>query len=248
MDSIHSKNKKPIKFVKRQVPEHPYCTNWPMSEKEKNNSNQDFIGIFPNAASKEYCEKVITRFEYLQESQSAWGNTGRKKVFSRQEYEDEFPTILKDDNTYLLGGTGGDTSPLEEAALSPDMPLLQEFNEITFNCYKLYREKYGTLNQVYTHKMSPGVRIQKTKPSQGYHIWHCDAGGLHTGHRLIVITLYLNTVEEGGETEFLYQSRRVPAVQGTLSLSPAAWTHTHRGNPPLKGTKYIITTWLELTE
>ena len=35
MDSIHSKNKKPIKFVKRQVPEHPYCTNWPMSEGEK---------------------------------------------------------------------------------------------------------------------------------------------------------------------------------------------------------------------
>jgi len=34
MDSVHSKNKKPIKFVKRQVPEHPYCTNCPMSEKE----------------------------------------------------------------------------------------------------------------------------------------------------------------------------------------------------------------------
>jgi len=34
MDSVHSKNKKPIKFVKRQVPEHPYCTNWPMSEEE----------------------------------------------------------------------------------------------------------------------------------------------------------------------------------------------------------------------
>ena len=35
MDSVHSKDKKPIKFVKRQVPEHRYCTNWPMSE-EKN--------------------------------------------------------------------------------------------------------------------------------------------------------------------------------------------------------------------
>jgi len=36
MDSIHSKNKKPIKFVKRQVPEHPYCTNWPMIIEEEN--------------------------------------------------------------------------------------------------------------------------------------------------------------------------------------------------------------------
>ena len=29
------KDQKEIKFVKRQVPEHPYCTNWPMSEEEK---------------------------------------------------------------------------------------------------------------------------------------------------------------------------------------------------------------------
>ena len=36
MDSIHSKNKKPIKLVKRQVPEHPYCTNWPMTKEEEN--------------------------------------------------------------------------------------------------------------------------------------------------------------------------------------------------------------------
>jgi len=36
MDSVHSKNKKPIKFVERQVPEHPYCTNWPMTSEEEN--------------------------------------------------------------------------------------------------------------------------------------------------------------------------------------------------------------------
>ena len=28
------KDQKEIKFIKRQVPEHPYCTNWPMSEEE----------------------------------------------------------------------------------------------------------------------------------------------------------------------------------------------------------------------
>ena len=36
MDSMDSKNKKPIKFVKRQDPEHPYCTNWPMTNEEIN--------------------------------------------------------------------------------------------------------------------------------------------------------------------------------------------------------------------
>ena len=28
------KDQKEIKFIKRQDSEHPYCTNWPMSEKD----------------------------------------------------------------------------------------------------------------------------------------------------------------------------------------------------------------------
>ena len=160
MDSVHSKDKKPIKFVKRQVPEHPYCTNWPMSE-EKN--NKDFIGIFPNAASKEYCEKVIARFEYIRESQSAWGNTGRQKIWSRQEAENGIPKTLKEDDTYFLGDSPGDVLPLEEEVMSTDMPLLKEFSELSFNCYKLYAEKYGILTTLSPHKMSIAVKIQKTK-------------------------------------------------------------------------------------
>jgi hypothetical protein len=57
--------------------------------------------------------------------------------------------------------------------------------------------------------------------------------------------IYLNDVEEGGETEFLYQKRRVQAKQGRLVMWPAAYTHTHRGNPPLSGDKYALTGWLE---
>ncbi|MGA1379858.1 MAG: 2OG-Fe(II) oxygenase, partial [Chitinophagaceae bacterium] len=49
----------------------------------------------------------------------------------------------------------------------------------------------------------------------------------------------------GGETEFLYQSARVEAAQGRLVLAPASYTHMHRGNPPLDGEKYILTSWLE---
>ena len=57
--------------------------------------------------------------------------------------------------------------------------------------------------------------------------------------------LYLNTVEEGGETEFLYQSVRFKPVKNTLLIWPAGYTHTHRGNPPLSNEKYIVTGWVE---
>lgn len=57
--------------------------------------------------------------------------------------------------------------------------------------------------------------------------------------------LYLNDVEEGGETEFLYYGKRIKPTAGTLLLWPAGFTHVHRGNPPLSGEKYILTGWVE---
>jgi len=57
--------------------------------------------------------------------------------------------------------------------------------------------------------------------------------------------LYLNDVADGGETEFLYYPRRIKPKTGKLVLFPGGYTHTHRGNPPLLGTKYILTGWVE---
>ena len=36
---------------------------------------------------------------------------------------------------------------------------------------------------------------------------------------------------------------REEAVTGDVIMFPASFTHTHRGNPPLGGTKYIATSW-----
>ena len=58
--------------------------------------------------------------------------------------------------------------------------------------------------------------------------------------------LYLNDVDDGGETEFLHQSKRVKPEEGTFLIWPAGFTHMHRGNPPLKGEKYIVTSWVEM--
>ena len=203
----------------------------------------NFIGIFPNVASKEYCERVIRRFEFVKETKSG----ERGKVYSRQERELTSP-MAKDDSTYFIGGDVRDDLPFSEvddAILGSDSPLLKDFATIAWRCYDEYEKEYGILKDLKRHQLSPYVRIQKTKPSQGYHVWHCDGGGLEVCRRMLVVSLYLNTVEEGGETEFLYQSTRVSPIEGTLVFFPTGWTHPHRGNPPLKGNKYILTTWLE---
>ena len=60
--------------------------------------------------------------------------------------------------------------------------------------------------------------------------------------------LYLNTVDEGGKTEFKYQDLAIKPEAGTLLIWPAAYTHVHRANPDLVGKKYIATGWFVYPE
>lgn len=91
------------------------------------------------------------------------------------------------------------------------------------------------------------VKLQKTQPGQGYHVWHIEHSfGMEMAHRVLAFTIYLNDVEEGGETEFLHQKVRVKPVKGRCVIWPAGFPFVHRGNPPLSGDKYIMTSWLNI--
>jgi hypothetical protein len=91
------------------------------------------------------------------------------------------------------------------------------------------------------------TKIQKTEVGGGYHVWHNEDDIPQNMRRIATFILYLNDVDEGGETEFLYYPKRVKAKQGRFILWPAGFTHTHRGNPPISNTKYIVTGWVEMT-
>ena len=92
------------------------------------------------------------------------------------------------------------------------------------------------------------INIQKYPAGQGgYPHWHCEVTPEPTGealHRVVLWMYYLNDVAEGGETEFFFQRRAVQPRRGRLVVAPAGFTHTHRGNVPRSGDKYIITSWL----
>ena len=65
-----------------------------------------------------------------------------------------------------------------------------------------------------------------------------------TLHRHLLWTIYLNDGFDEGETEFLYQQRKIAPRTGSLLIAPAAFTHTHRGNRPQGGDKFIATSWM----
>lgn len=88
--------------------------------------------------------------------------------------------------------------------------------------------------------------MQGTSTGGGYHVWHSEQGNGDHANRGLVYMLYLNTLptEANGETEFLYQQRRLNPVENTMVIWPAAFTHAHRGNPVYgDNTKYIVTGW-----
>ena len=87
------------------------------------------------------------------------------------------------------------------------------------------------------------IKLKQIPAGGGFHAWHYETGALEVTARQFVVQLYLNDDFDGGETEFLYQQRREEAVAGDVIIFPASFTHTHRGNPPLGGTKYIATSW-----
>ena len=82
----------------------------------------------------------------------------------------------------------------------------------------------------------------------GYPYWHCELfprdPGAETLHRHLLWTLYLNDDFAEGETEFLFQQRKVTPRTGSLLIAPTAFTHTHRGNRPQHGDKFIATSWI----
>lgn len=120
---------------------------------------------------------------------------------------------------------------------------IEEYNLIVGECLEHYVDEYETLLN-YRYQQAY-LNVQRTLPGQGFHAFHAEDGSLGTNRRLLASMMYLNTVEEGGETEFLYQHKRYKPIKGRVLIWPAGFTHTHRGLPPLSGEKFISTSWIE---
>ena len=192
---------------------------------------EDFIGVFDNALTKEHCDELIKIYE---DSVSLNFSTSRQELGKKK--------INQDNNLVFINSRD---HIKDEIFFNESRHFIHQFTELAWFSYAQYAKEYGILNSMTSHRFYDSVKIQKTRPKEGYHVWHCEHDGRLFGSRLLLVMCYLNDVEEGGETEFLYQSRRIKPKQGTIVICPSSFTHTHRGNPPLTGDKYMINGWIE---
>ena len=190
---------------------------------------ENFIGIYENAYPREFCIDAINYYEDM---------VSKGFGYSRQQLEGISKTI-KDDTSVCAS---------DENSMKIDYTsqLQPSFLNLFWSQYYVdYQNQFEILNNN-VPKAIFALKIQKTLIGQGYHNWHSENSNRHVQNRILTYTLYLNDVEEGGETEFLYYPKRVKPKVGTLVIFPAGFAHTHRGNPPLSNEKYIITGWVEV--
>jgi hypothetical protein len=89
-----------------------------------------------------------------------------------------------------------------------------------------------------------GYKIQHYKKNEGHFKWHFDAIGPGTWERQLAMVIYLNSVEEGGETCFHRQNLRLKPIAGDAVIFPTFWTHAHCGEIPRSNDKYIISSFV----
>ena len=196
-----------------------------MNEKTVNINN--FIGVYDNYITEDECNKAIQLFE----NQSKFNNTLNRIGFEKA------PITMKQDQQFFANPNNINI-------------WWEELKPMMFNfdiALKHYIENTGANDAYGTPFHFTSLKIQKTLPTEGYHIWPIEHGkGFDNEARAFVFSIYLNDVEDGGETEFLHFSKRVKPKTGRIVIWPAGFPYVHRGNPPLSGKKYILTSWMML--
>ena len=196
--------------------------------KEKTFSISDFIGVFDNFIPEPECDDVMKMYDDHQEL---------RRTYTRLLSENRGPTSKKDE-------------ALDVNENNQDKLILNNVVKTLILNFDMALKEYirqTDINQCHERFLYTSMKIQKTLPTEGYHLWHTEWGGgmgMEGLQRALVFSIYLNDVEEGGETEFLYFSKRVKPKKGRIVIWPAAFPYLHRGNPPLSGEKYILTSWL----
>ncbi len=189
---------------------------------------KDFIGVFSEVYPEGFCQHLISEFD---RNQKLGAGTDRQNGEGADKHrKNDYQIFSNGKNINFESFEGNNTIDMFFTGLQ--------------NCFEVYTNEFSTLKSIKIN--CNNMKMQKTSSGGGYHVWHGEQGNGDQANRGLVYMLYLNTVpvEANGETEFLYQQRRINPVENTMVLWPASFTHTHRGNPVYGDNhKYIITGW-----
>jgi hypothetical protein len=185
----------------------------------------EYIYIKYNSLSSEICDDLIRLFETDLSYMVVPGVTANNSVSDIKQTLDL--KIQREHNPY-------DDDIFKELNLN----INYYFNSIITR-YRMNIIGLSNLND-------SGFQIQKYIRETGQYKYHNDFthSKINNQMRMITFLWYLNTVDEGGETEFFNGRIKIKPEKGKLILFPSTWTYIHRGNMPISSDKYILTGWI----
>ena len=220
------------------------------------------IEIYENVLSTDLCEQIIEKFEEEDENGLTYPGT---------TYNSLLDTNIKDTTDLILNKLTLFQS--QNIDINQKTEEHQKWLDNLDTIYKAiskyairYIQKYSCITNwvpmiesgdIHKTFMPDIILAKRYVPPNQHFTWHMDHSpelprkilenpeSSKSFLRCMVFLFYLNDVEEGGETEFLYQDLKVKPKAGSLVVFPPYYTHAHRGNPVIKGNKYIINTWLK---
>ncbi len=219
-------------------------------------SHSDFIEVYEAALDPEVCAQAINIFLHSKHTQPGQVGGGvypelknsRDLAISLLPEWAEFVSVF---NGALLKCMRAYVRKYPYLLLAPFMLASSESGASTrMDVAGLLQQDDAAVNQLILQLLRPGaINLQRYTADQGgYPYWHCEHfprdAQAETLHRTLLWTLYLNEDFVEGETEFFHQERKIKPKTGALLIAPTAFTHTHRGNKPRAGDKYIATSWV----
>jgi hypothetical protein len=193
-------------------------------------SFDDFIAVWDDFVPKSFCEELIQYFEDTRSLNSS---------IAPGDLESDYEEFVRGEDQYQGALNRKDISMLLNYH---QQELSYKVHQFLTSCVLHYIVEYDQLRKV--PMTSTDIKFQKTSPGGGYHLWHYENSAASHAQRELTWMIYLNDIPDGeGETEFLYQRRRIKPRQGTVVIWPAGMTHVHKGNTVLTTDKYILTGW-----
>ena len=219
----------------------------------------DFIEVYDGALSREFCKDFIELFEQNRQHHvdgRTGGGVDKSKKDSKDVYINQHPEYAQALSHILDATTTCMTDYFKKyhfaligpVALTLQHPKTGEPVKVTHENYQeLVPGREQALMQ-YLYRLGP-INAQKYEVNKGgYPYWHSEIypqiNNTDALHRSLLFMFYLNDIDEGGETEFFYQKKKIKPKAGSMVIAPAGFTHTHRGNKPISGDKYILTSWV----
>ena len=184
-----------------------------------------------NALPEDVCKEIIDKFEKDDRKSDGYIIRRGEKVLDK---------TLKDSKDLYITNLEG-WNDIDEV-------LFRSVDENVQNYIDHCAEGFATLDPIPNpfegdSFRDAGYNIKSYEPG-AYFNWHNDNTN-ERQPRMFAMLYYLNdlTNDGGGHTEFADGTLVTPTV-GKLVMFPAVWNFIHRGCPPLKHKKYIISTYI----